>query len=418
MGWTETTPQNPGTVTAQWPVSFDATLTGQKIQYYADEYCVSASGSPVDLNSATAMTDNTAGNAGQFLSYRTISVLSSGTNAWSQCSSEMGTRSIWSYLGGYSNNPHVSYFTLDSSGYPVGIQSLTTTTSQISRWNGSAWTAISSQISSNSIALALDSSNNPYIAYSDSSQSGKLTVAKWNGSAWAVIGSAGISVGQAFGPAIALDSSNNPYVHYGDQGLGYLGTVMHWNGTSWQNVGPANYSSGSDGGGGAQSMVLDSSGNPYVTFSDQNNSEYATIMHWNGSSWVTVGSAGIGSNTAFGLSIVLDSSNNPYITFISGFATGSQQWAVMHWNGSAWSSVGTGDYSQEISMTLDSSGTPWIAYNNASIVGAVDVARWNGSAWVGVGPADFRGSGISQILVNSSGSAFITTGGYLRRYDQ
>lgn len=89
----------------------------------------------------------------------------------------------------------------------------------------------------------------------------------WNGSNWSVVGTAGLSLGVVNYTSMALDSTGIRSI--------------------WSYVGSHGFSPSQ---AFDTSMALDSSGNPYVAYQD--NGERATVMHWNGSSWNTVGSAG------------------------------------------------------------------------------------------------------------------------------
>jgi hypothetical protein len=46
-------------------------------------------------------------------------------------------------------------------------------------------------------SLVMDSSGTPYVAYSDGTVGGKVTVKVWNGSAWTDVGAKGFSAGAA-----------------------------------------------------------------------------------------------------------------------------------------------------------------------------------------------------------------------------
>src|SRR5438477_3543200 len=69
-----------------------------------------------------------------------------------------------------------------------------------------------------STAIALDHHGAPYVAYSDASDSGKLTVMTFNGLSWALVGNADFTAGQGYDMSIAIDSNNMPYVAFGDAG--------------------------------------------------------------------------------------------------------------------------------------------------------------------------------------------------------
>ena len=81
--------------------------------------------------------------------------------------------------------------------------------------------------------------------------------------------------GGAIYPRIAIDRSGTPYVVYQDGGNGSKATVMLYNGSSWVNAGSAGFSAGSVG---YTSIAIDSSGTPYIVYQDWGNEGKATVM--------------------------------------------------------------------------------------------------------------------------------------------
>ncbi|WP_261808006.1 fibronectin type III domain-containing protein [Paenibacillus sp. N3.4] len=179
---------------------------------------------------------------------------------------------------------------------------------------------------------------------------------------WQLAGSAGFSAGAANYTSIAIDSSGTPYVVYEDYGNSYKATVKKYNGSSWVTVGSAGFSAGT---ANFTSIAIDSSSGtpyPYVVYQDSGNSNKATVMKYNGSSWVTVGSAGFSAGSAHYTSIAIDSSGTPYV--VSQDAGNSFKATVMKListytvsysgNGSTGGSVPTdsGTYEQGTSVTV------------------------------------------------------------------
>jgi hypothetical protein len=183
------------------------------------------------------------------------------------------------------------------------------------------------------------------------------------------VGSAGFSAGTAgLGErAIAIDASGNVYVAYTDVPNGQKATVMKYpaGGGSWTAVGTAGFSAGD-----AQhlSIALDTGGTPYVVYTDWNYAGKATVMKYPAASagWVNVGSMGFTDSLVDFISLAIDKSGTPYIAF-NDFGY-NQQATVMKYNSSNWTVVGNPGFSAGptafTSIAIDPSGAPYVAYED------------------------------------------------------
>ncbi len=87
--WSQSSPSSSLTVTASWTKSTDAGLNNQKIQFYSDASCTTASGSEIDLASSATQTRSFTGTDGSTYTYKITSSDSAGNEATSGCSSSM-----------------------------------------------------------------------------------------------------------------------------------------------------------------------------------------------------------------------------------------------------------------------------------------------------------------------------------------
>jgi hypothetical protein len=120
--------------------------------------------------------------------------------------------------------------------------------------------------------------------------------------------------------SLAFSSSGQPYVAYwGNPDL----TVMKFNGTNWVNVGTPGFSSGYVDFISLAFNSVDSL--PYLAYQDFGYSQKATVMKYNGTNWVDVGSAGFSAGEADNTSLAFSPSGNPYVAYMddgnSGKAT-------------------------------------------------------------------------------------------------
>jgi hypothetical protein len=262
-----------------------------------------------------------------------------------------------------SNNPRIAY-------YEYSISDL-----KYAKWTGLSWNvevvdADPTGSVGNYASLALDSSNNPRIAYYDWTKQ-DLKFASWTGTSWniTVVDSTG-SVGSY--SSLALDSSDNPHIAYYDSTTDAL-KYASWTGSAWNivTVATASYDL-------YPSLALDSSDNPHIAYSNSatHNLNYAK---WTGSAWILsiVDYIGWVSDPP---SLKLDSSDNPHIAYYDGE---NDDLKYAEWSGVSWdiTTVDSAEYvGQFPSLALDSSNNPRIAYYNSTKKDLKFAAR-TGSTW-------------------------------------
>jgi hypothetical protein len=269
-----------------------------------------------------------------------------------------------------------------------------------------------SAVSTHHIKLALDSSNMPYMAFQDAiNMYGSGTVMKYNGSVWENVGPAPFSESPAGYISLALDSHNTPYVAYQDflEPSYYGATVIKYNGSAWVPVGSRGISAGT---AVDTSLALDSHDIPYVAFQDFGTSGYGVrVMKYNGSAWENVGPVNISGDYAFQTSLALDKNNTPYVAFINGQT--AHMATVMKYTGGVWVFVGSANFSagsvDDISLALDSTNTPYVAYTDYANGEKATVMKYTGSAWVVLGQAGFSAGKVyaTSLALDSSNTPYV-----------
>ena len=266
------------------------------------------------------------------------------------------------------------------------------------QWNllGSTFTSAGKSISYD---LAIDASNNPYVAYRDFANGGKATVKKFSGGVWSNYGPAAFSSGPTESQSLGFNSSGVLYIAFQDWGNSGSTTVMKYNGTSWVNVGSPAFSANASN----QSIAISSSGTPYVIFFETLNNQ-VTVKKFNGTSWVSVGTPFIGARVS-GRSIAIDSGGTPYVVFKNnspGFTD------VKKFNGTSWVNVGsipTSTFSTEYhSIAIDSNDKPIICY---SLSGTALVKKFDGTNWITLGGSVATNAYYCSLALDSSDTPYV-----------
>jgi len=219
--------------------------------------------------------------------------------------------------------------------------------------------------------IAVDSNNNPHIAYSGAPQT---RYASWNGSGWNIqqIPS------YAFAHDLALDANDDPHITLGN-------AYATWNGTGWD------IQTFTSDGGVFSSLALDSSGNPHVAYITVDKLKYATR---NGSNWtiqtVTEDNNLPSFDIDMRLSLALDSNDTPYIMYYThssyvddnGVEVRSVNVKLAVWKNSRWNIepvLPSSNFNDFGNMVLDSNGYPHFLATRG--FNTLLYVSWDGFAW-------------------------------------
>jgi hypothetical protein len=214
-------------------------------------------------------------------------------------------------------------------------------------------------------------------------------------SQWSFVGSEGFSSHESNFIFVAVNPiSQQPYIVFRDIHHYSKASVMNFNGTSWVYVGIAGFS---DGDVSCTSLAFSDSGVPFVAYMDRSNGYKTTVMKFDGSSWISVGNKGFGSAGSF-QSITIDSQGLPYVAFRD--KQNGYKASVMKFDGTTWNYLGMAGFSTPgpnpfgaafITLTLDHNDVPYIAYSDDVNDGKATVQKFNGTTWEFLGSPGFAG---------------------------
>ncbi len=265
--------------------------------------------------------------------------------------------------------------------------------SAVAAWDGANWSTLNTGIQGGigvwAGVHALVVYNNELIAAGSFSAANTNTlgnIAKWDGTNWQNIPSP-MSANSALNFCVirALTVYNSKLIAAGNflaSGAGGMQHIAQWDGTSWTPLG-----TGLSGPTASAFYIVESmvvyNGELYAAGSFTNAGGVAVnnIAKWNGTAWSTVGT-GIPSCTS--------GKNIPSLcVYNNELYAGNCTTGISKWNGTSWVTVGGG-------MAQSGLGVySMVVYDNKLIVGGLftsmggnsffNIAAWDGSAWTYVG---------------------------------
>ncbi|MCI1186405.1 hypothetical protein MON38_03170 [Hymenobacter sp. DH14] len=299
-----------------------------------------------------------------------------------------------------------------------------TTANSIARWNGTAWSSLgagnSNGVNGQVRALAVAGNGEVY-AGGNFTQAGGTTasgIARWNGTAWSSLGAGNSNGVDGFVNAVAVAGNGDVYVG-GDfiQAGGALANGMaKWRGAVWSSLGPG---AGNGCIGRVLAVALAGNGDAYVggTFTQAGSTAAYGVAKWNGTGWSSLGTgAGNGVNGSVN-ALAVASNGDVYVGGNFTQAGGTAANYIAKWNGTAWSSLGTGAgnglTSSVNTLALASGGAVYVGgyFTQAGGVAANGVAKWSGTAWsslgTGIGGNTGGSSNVAALAVASNGDVYV-----------
>jgi hypothetical protein len=272
-------------------------------------------------------------------------------------------------------------------------------------------------------ALVIASNGDVYVGgrFSQVGSVSAYNVAKWNGTTWSSLDT-GISNGtDGLIFALALASNGDLYVGgvFGNAGGVAAPNVAKWNGVAWSSLGSGasnDIAPGSTASNGAvHALAIVSNGDVYVggSFSLAGGLPVNNVAKWNGTVWSSLGtgtSNGVTSNqravpaTIYALAAA---GTSVYLCGAFTQAGGTTASGVVKWNGS-FSTLGSAFsiYDTMLCLAVASDGDVYVGgqFTQAGGVAARGVARWNGTTWssVGGGPNNY----VYALALTSTGDLY------------
>ncbi|UOQ70810.1 hypothetical protein [Hymenobacter cellulosilyticus] len=267
-----------------------------------------------------------------------------------------------------------------------------------SEWNGLGGGPVGQQNGVTGVVTAIAVSGSiVYVAGQISSAGGVAVnnIAQWNGTTWSALGTGVTNTVNA----LALQGTDL-YVGGSFSTAGGIAVrrIAKWDGTSWSRLGTST-AYGVTGGDVSALAVIGN--NVYVggDFTQAGGVAAPSVARWDGTAWSSLGTGITSATGASGrVHAFATNGNRLYVGGFFATAGGIAANSVAQWDGAGWSSLGAGA-ANGVDLSVDA----LLMHNNTLYVGgnfttagaqpSPGLARWDGSAWSRVGTAEADGSG-------------------------
>ncbi len=166
---------------------------------------------------------------------------------------------------------------------------------------------------------AISNADIPYVAYCNyMNTTWKTYVKKYNEPEWKLVGSAFENFNN---PSLVMDTTGTPYVFMNDYLNNGKSYVKYYNGSSWINVGAAILYDATEN----STLAIDASGYLYIAIDDRDNDSTAVVQKFSlsvygslgGGTWQTLGAAGFTESIDNKMTLKADDSGMLYLSYLT-----------------------------------------------------------------------------------------------------
>ncbi|MFT4514520.1 MAG: hypothetical protein ACI89X_003181 [Planctomycetota bacterium] len=282
--------------------------------------------------------------------------------------------------------------------------------SDVLRWDGTAWTALATSIIGRVKALHETSTGDLMVGGTFSSIGGTAAnnLAVWDGINWSAFG------GGANSPVSAIGELSNGDLVIGGSftavGLTPAIGMATWNGTTWSSMGSGLVSGLFSPPVSVNALLNMPNGDLVISgaFQTAGGVPANNVARWNGSTWSSMGSGIGGINVYHGGATSATLHNGNILVSSFHVVAGNFFGQVRQWDGASWNQLG-GNLGNVVWSVLGAPGGDlfvggdfWLA--GSSLVGSA-MARWQSSQWLALESAAF------PAVVEAFGAACPGSGG-------
>ncbi len=292
----------------------------------------------------------------------------------------------------------------------------------VAKWNGTAWSSLgtgpANGVNGSVTALAIAGNGNVYAGgyFAQAGGVAASRVAKWNGTAWSPLGT-GINGASSFIRALAIAGNGDVYVggYFTQAGGSAANNVARWDGTAWRSLG-----TGAANGlnGTAFALAIASSGEVYVGggFIEVGGTPANYLARWNGSAWSTVGTGASNGTNGTVYALTIAGNGDLYVggafPRVGGSVVANN---VARWDGTAWSPLGTGpaNGASNVVHAVAVAGNGDVYVGGSLVTPATGnyLAKWNGTAWSNPGAGAGNGPNYFVYALGVAGNGDLYAGG-------